>query len=85
MSKLFIVSAVVGLCAASAAVAASPGLPAAAPTRAGTSAKPVPRAGTVTIDPCSAYGPNFARIAGTDTCVKIGGAVSVEAGSGFGR
>jgi hypothetical protein len=84
MSKLFILSAAVGLCAASASLAASPGLPA-VPTRPVTSAKPVPRAGAITINPCSAYGPNFARVDGTDTCVKIGGAVSVGAGTSLGR
>ena len=29
---------------------------------------------------CAAYGPGFAKLAGTDTCVKVGGAVSVEVG-----
>lgn len=31
-------------------------------------------------DPCAAHGPGFAPIAGTDTCVKIGGRVRVEYG-----
>jgi hypothetical protein len=48
-------------------------------------AKPTSRTGTKTANPCASFGPNFKRIEGTDTCVKIGGAVSVEAGSGFGR
>jgi hypothetical protein len=29
---------------------------------------------------CAAYGPGFAKLAGSDTCVKVGGAVSVEVG-----
>jgi hypothetical protein len=48
-------------------------------------AKPASRAGTITINPCASLGANFKRIEGTDTCVKIGGAVSVEAGSAFRR
>lgn len=48
-------------------------------------AKPATRAGTITINPCASLGANFRRIEGTDTCVKIGGAISVEAGSSFGR
>ena len=31
---------------------------------------------------CAAYGPGFAKVDGTDTCVKIGGSVSVGAGIG---
>jgi hypothetical protein len=29
---------------------------------------------------CAAYGAGFRKVEGTDTCVKIGGAVSVEVG-----
>jgi Porin subfamily len=29
---------------------------------------------------CAQYGVGFARIAGSDTCIKIGGSVSVEGG-----
>jgi hypothetical protein len=34
----------------------------------------------VTNNPCAKYGVGFAKIAGSDTCVKIGGSVGVEAG-----
>jgi hypothetical protein len=37
-----------------------------------------------TSNPCAQYGVGFAKIAGLDTCVKIGGSVSVE-GSGNAR
>jgi len=37
---------------------------------------PLKRAG----HPCAAYGAGFVRVDGTQTCIKIGGAVSVEAG-----
>ena len=33
---------------------------------------------------CATYGPGFVKIAGTDTCAKVGGAVSVGAGSSVG-
>ncbi len=31
---------------------------------------------------CAAYGPGFAAVAGSDTCIRIGGRVRVEAGNG---
>jgi hypothetical protein len=34
---------------------------------------------------CSAYGAGFVNIPGTETCVKIGGSVSVDAATGRGR
>ncbi|WP_159009448.1 porin [Bradyrhizobium sp. S69] len=40
----------------------------------------LPVKGANTGDSCAAYGPGFAKLAGTDTCVKVGGAVSVEVG-----
>jgi hypothetical protein len=30
---------------------------------------------------CAAYGAGFVKVEGTDTCVKVGGAVSIGAGS----
>jgi hypothetical protein len=35
-------------------------------------------------NPCAAYGPGFARVDGTETCVKIGGAVSIGVGGSSG-
>ncbi|MDH2381323.1 hypothetical protein [Bradyrhizobium sp. CER78] len=34
---------------------------------------------------CASYGPGFVKVEGTDTCVKLGGAVSVGAGVSGGR
>lgn len=34
---------------------------------------------------CAAYGPGFAKVEGTETCVKIGGAVSIGVGSSSGQ
>ncbi len=33
---------------------------------------------------CAAYGAGFAKVDGTDTCVKIGGAVSIGVGGSVG-
>jgi hypothetical protein len=32
--------------------------------------------------PCNGYGAGFVQVAGTDTCIKIGGWVSVEGSAG---
>jgi len=32
-------------------------------------------------NPCAAYGAGFVRVEGTETCVKIGGAVSIGVGT----
>jgi len=87
MSKLFFLGAVLGLSWATTALAQSPGpslLRPDNPTANTTLAKPAPRTRT-TANPCAAYGPSFARVPGTDTCLKVGGAASVEAGSSLRR
>ena len=43
---------------------------------------PVKRAGTS--DSCASYGAGFVKIEGTDSCMKIGGAVDVGVGSSIG-
>ena len=43
-----------------------------------------PKSGTlrpVRSNPCAMYGAGFVKVEGTNTCVKIGGGVSVEAGA----
>jgi Porin subfamily len=45
-----------------------------------TAAKPAPLKGKATSNSCAAYGPGFVKVEGTDTCVQIGGYVSVGAG-----
>lgn len=40
---------------------------------------------TAKVKSCSAYGAGFVNIPGTETCVKIGGSVSVDAATGRGR
>ena len=34
---------------------------------------------------CAAYGAGFVKIAGTNTCVQVGGSISVSAGGRIGR
>jgi hypothetical protein len=34
-------------------------------------------------NPCAMYGAGFVKVEGSDTCVKIGGSVSVEAGARY--
>jgi hypothetical protein len=41
---------------------------------------PVKRGGDASA--CSAYGPGFVKVDGSDTCVKLGGTVSVGASAG---
>ena len=43
---------------------------------------PKPRAQRAPANPCAAYGPGFARIEGTETCIKIGGSIGISGGVG---
>jgi hypothetical protein len=40
--------------------------------------------GTSAGNSCAAFGPGFVKLAGSDTCVKIGGAVSIGIGGSSG-
>jgi Porin subfamily len=44
--------------------------------------RPVKRAATT--NSCAAYGPGFVKVDGTETCMKLGGAVSIGVGSSGG-
>jgi hypothetical protein len=44
----------------------------------------LPLKGAAGRNSCAAYGPRFVRVNGTDTCMQIGGAVSIGAGSASG-
>jgi hypothetical protein len=48
--------------------------------KAATSGKSLPLKRPISANACAAYGAGFVRIEGTNTCMKIGGAVSVGAG-----
>ncbi len=40
----------------------------------------MPRKGAHPENSCAAYGPGFVKIEGTETCMKIGGAIGIGAG-----
>jgi hypothetical protein len=44
----------------------------------------LPPAKTAAGNPCAAFGAGFVKVAGTDTCVKIGGAFRVDVGGAAG-
>jgi hypothetical protein len=51
-----------------------------------TSGKQLPLKGAGAVNSCAAYGRGFVKIEGSDSCVKIGGAIRVDAvGSGGAR
>jgi Porin subfamily len=45
-----------------------------------TSDKAAPLKGKTSSHPCAAYGAGFVKIEGTDTCVQVGGSISIGAG-----
>jgi hypothetical protein len=49
-----------------------------------TSGKLLPLKGAAAANGCAGYGPGFVKVDGTGTCVKIGGAISVETGTSVG-
>ena len=48
------------------------------------SGRRLPLKGAAGSNSCAAFGPGFVKVDGTETCVKIGGAVSIGAGSSSG-
>ena len=54
------------------------------PNKPTTSGRPLPLKRAGAANSCAAYGPGFVRLDGTDTCVKIGGAVGIGLGSSSG-
>ncbi|MBR1227238.1 MULTISPECIES: porin [unclassified Bradyrhizobium] len=48
------------------------------------SGKLLPLKGATSSNSCAAYGAGFVRVEGTETCAKIGGAVSIGAGTSAG-
>jgi hypothetical protein len=49
-----------------------------------TSGRQLPLKGAAAGNGCAGYGPGFVKVDGTGTCVKIGGAIRVDAGSSVG-
>jgi Porin subfamily len=54
------------------------------PDKPAPSGRLLPLKGAGTGNACAAYGPGFVKVEGTETCLKIGGAVSVGVGSSSG-
>jgi len=52
------------------------------PDKPTASGRLLPLKGAAAGNSCAAFGPGFVRVDGTETCVKIGGAVSVGGSSG---
>jgi len=73
-----LVAIVVAMLSASTAAAQFSGTP--KPDKATPSSKLLSAKGAV--NPCAAFGPGFVKVDGTNTCVKISGAVSIEVGGG---
>ena len=48
--------------------------------QAATSGKVLPLKGARSANSCAEYGAGFVKVEGTNTCMKIGGAISVGAG-----
>ena len=42
--------------------------------------RPAPLRGKASSNSCAAYGAGFVKVEGTDTCVQVGGSISVGAG-----
>jgi uncharacterized protein YfaP (DUF2135 family) len=76
MRKLSLVIAAV-LCASSAFADSTRPLKLDTPA---TADRPAPLKGKASSNSCAAYGPGFVKVEGTDTCVQIGGSISVGAG-----
>jgi len=68
------------LTVATVASAGSTGSSLLSPKAAGGASGPTLRP-AVTSNPCASYGAGFARVDGSSTCVKVGGAVRVETGT----
>jgi hypothetical protein len=54
------------------------------PDKPPISNRQLPLKGSHVSNACAAYGPGFIKVDGTNTCVKIGGAVSIGVGTSSG-
>jgi hypothetical protein len=77
MRNILLAIAVVAL-PASAAAAEPSLLP--KPDRPAASDKVLPMKGPHAGNSCAALGPGFVKLAGSDTCVKIGGSMQIDSG-----
>ena len=77
MRTFFLALLVVAVLSPSAVLAASASHPRPDST---TPRDPPPPAQRAAGNPCAAYGPGFVKVEGTDTCIRIGGSLSVDIG-----
>jgi hypothetical protein len=54
------------------------------PSRSESSGKLLPMKRTAPVNSCAAYGPGFVKAEGTDTCVQVGGSISIGVGGSTG-
>jgi hypothetical protein len=54
------------------------------PDKPAASGRQLPLKGAGAGNACAAYGPGFVKVEGTETCMKIGGAVGIGAGTSSG-
>ena len=54
------------------------------PDKPAASGRLLPLKGAAAGNSCAAFGPGFVKVDGTETCVKIGGAVSIGVGGSSG-
>ncbi|WP_407164622.1 hypothetical protein [Bradyrhizobium sp. ORS 111] len=47
--------------------------------------KTLPSKRSARSNPCASFGPGFVKLEGSDTCVKLGGGISVGGGMSTGR
>jgi hypothetical protein len=81
MRKSFLVIAALML-SASGAPAEQPGIQ--KPDRTTPPAKMLPVKPATSANSCAAYGTGFVKLEGSDSCVKVGGALSVDVGTSRG-
>jgi hypothetical protein len=75
-----LVATVIAMLPVSLAAAQSSGAP--KPDKATPSSRLLPVKGAAAVNTCAAYGAGFVKVDGGDTCVKIGGAVSISGAAG---
>ena len=81
MRNILLVTLVAVLPVASLAMAQTGGQK---PDKPSSSDKLIPLKGSHASNACAAYGPGFIKVDGFDTCVKVGGAVSIGVSSSSG-
>jgi len=81
--RKFLLAIVAAMLPALSALAEQPALPRSESTSKPGKLLPV-RGAPSASNSCAAFGAGFVKIAGTDTCVKVGGAVSIGAGANTG-